>query len=283
MIDETLQDQAALHALGMLEGDEALAFQAALKGNAELQAMVDEIAEAAAAVTHALPATKAPPEVLPRLLAQIRAEPMHAPAGRMAETDFSANWMPWALAASIALAATVGYFSGAKVTGVQSRAEVARLRSRSEQAESERERLTTIITTLKDERVAMEKRVENLRQRDALSQVQIATLKVQATALAKAYANVAAYVVWDAAGQNGVMRFDKLPPAGANKDYQMWIIDPRYSDPVSAGIFTTGAGGELNVNFKPTRPIALARNFAVSVEPKGGSAKPGGPIVLLSN
>ena len=32
MIDETQQDQAALHALGMLEGDEAAAFRAALPG-----------------------------------------------------------------------------------------------------------------------------------------------------------------------------------------------------------------------------------------------------------
>ena len=49
MIDETLQDQAALHALGMLQGEEAATFKTALAGNAELQTMVDEIAEAAGA------------------------------------------------------------------------------------------------------------------------------------------------------------------------------------------------------------------------------------------
>ena len=281
MIDETLQDQAALHALGMLEGEEASAFQAALKGNAELQAIVDDITEAAAALSHALPSTKAPPEVLPRLLAQIGAEQMAAPVARVPDTE--AQWMPWAIAASIALSGLTGYFSGAKVQSVNTRSHLRELNRQIEQADTEKKRLGTVIAGLKDERVAMQKRVDDLRQRDALSQVQIATLKVQATALAKAYANVAAYVVWDATAQNGVMRFDKLPPAGANKDYQMWIIDPRYDAPVSAGIFTAGTGGELNVNFKPTRPIALARNFAISVEPKGGSAKPGGPIVLLSN
>ena len=283
MIDETLQDQAALHALGMLEGGEASAFQAALKGSAELQAMVDEITAAAAALSHALPATKAPPEVLPRLLAQIGAEQMAAPVARMPDSEAPARWMPWAIAASIALSGLTGFFSGAKVQSVNARLELRDLQRQIEQADTEKKRLGTVIAGLKDERVAMQKRVDDLRQRDALSQVQIATLKVQATALAKAYANVAAYVVWDATAQNGVMRFDKLPPAGANKDYQMWIIDPRYDAPVSAGIFTAGTGGELNVNFKPTRPIALAQNFAISVEPKGGSAKPGGPIVLLSN
>ena len=283
MIDETLQDQAALHALGLLEGGEAAAFQAALAGQAELQTMVNELADAAASIAHALPAAQAPTEVLPRLLAQIRAERLHgaAPQAQVAETE--AGWMPWAVAASIALAAAVGFLSGAKVSAVRSDVELARLRSQIDQADTERLRLATIIAALKEERVAMEKRVDALRTRDAISQVQIATLKVQATALARAYAEVAAYVVWDANGQNGVMRFDRLPPAGVNKDYQMWIIDPRYDAPVSAGIFSAGTGGELEVKFKPTRPIALAGKFALSVEQRGGSAKPQGPIVLMSN
>ena len=281
MIDETLQDQAALHALGMLQGEEASAFQAALKGNAELQMMVDEIAESAAALAHALPCAKAPPDILPRLLAQMRAERLPAPAAQAAETE--ANWMPWALAASIALAATIGFFSGAKVNGVRSGEKIARQRAQIEDADAEQKRLASIIAALKEERVAMEKRVESLRQRDALSQVQIATLKAQAGALAKAYANVVAYAVWDANRQTGEMRFDKLPSAGANKDYQMWIIDPRYDAPVSAGIFSADLSGQTTANLNPSRPIALAKNFAVSVEKKGGSVKPSEFIVLMSN
>jgi len=284
MIDETLQDQAALYALGMLEGEEAAAFQAALKGNVELQPMVDEIAESAASITHALPSTKAPPDVLPRLLAQIRAERLTAPtAPRVSETDASASWMPWALAASIAVAATIGFFSGARVNGVRSGEQIARLRSQNVQAEAERNRLTSIIDALKDERVAIGKRVDDLRQRDAISQVQIATLKVQATRLAKTYANMAAYVVWDANGQSGEMRFDKLPPAGPGKDYQMWVIDPRYDAPVSAGVFSADIGRETTASVKPSRPIALAKNFAVSIEQKGGAATPSDLIILMSD
>ena len=283
MIDETLQDQAALHALGMLPAEEAAAFKAALAGMPELQAMADEIAEAAAAITHAFPHTKAPPEVLPRLLAEIRAEREHAIAPHAQATAPGWNWMPWAVAASVGIAAGIGFFVGSSIQSVVSRDKIAVLQSQIHESDAERERLSSINEALKDERAALEKRVADLRQRDAISQVQIATLKVQATALAKAYANVAAYVVWDANGQNGVMRFDKLPPAGPGKDYQMWIIDPRYDAPVSAGIFSAGSGGELKVDFKPSRPIALAKNFALSVEQKGGSAKPNGPIVLLSN
>jgi len=279
MIDETLQDQAALHALGMLQGEEAAAFQAALASQPELQAMVDEIAETAAAITHALPAAKAPTEVLPRLLTRIRSERMHSAPGQPRTAESGGNWMPWALAASIAVAATVGFLAGAKVASGNSEERISRLNSQIELADAERQRLAAIVAALKDERVSLEKRVDDLRRRDVISQVQIATLKVQV----KAYAKVAALVIWDATAQQGLMRFDGLPAAAADKDYQMWVIDPRYDAPVSAGIFTAGTAGELDVRFKPTQPIALANKFAVSVEKKGGSAKPLGQIVLMSN
>lgn len=279
MIDETLQDQAALHALGMLAGEEAAAFRAALAKDPELQALVDDSAEAAASLTHALPGAKAPSEVLHRLLTQIRSERMHgaAPRAKAATTEW--NWMPWALAASIATAAIVGVLAGAKVATFNAQERIANLDAQIEQADAERERLVKLVADLKVERTAMEKRIADLRQRDALSQVKIATLKVQL----KAYAQVIAVAVWDAAAQQGVMRFDNLPAAAADRDYQMWIIDPRYDAPVSAGIFTAGTGGGMEVKFKPDRPIALADKFAVSVERKGGAATPLGPIFLMSN
>ena len=283
MIDETLQDQAALHALGMLHGVEATAFQAALVATPELQRMVNEIAETAAAITRALPAANAPSEILPRLLTQIRSERMHGPVSPAQAESAGFNWMPWALAASIAIAAGAGFLAGAKVTSVNSAERITQLSSKMERGDAEQQRLAAIIAALNEERVAMEKRVSDLRQRDAIFQVRIATLKVQKTALEKAYANVAAFVIWDASGQNGVMRFDKLPQAAAGKVYQMWAIDPRYQAPVSAGVFSAEPGREFDVKFKPTREIATAGKFAVSIEQPGGAASPLGPIVLMSN
>ena len=277
MIDETLQDQAALHALGMLQGVEATAFQAALVATPELQRMVDEIAEAAAAITRGLPAAKAPSEILPRLLTQIRSERMHGPASPARAESAGFDWMPWALAASIATAAGAGFLAGAKVAAVNSAGRITQLSSQLERADAEQQRLAAIIAALNVERVAMAKR-------DAISQVRIATLKVQKTALEKAYANVAAFVIWDASGQNGVMRFDKMPQAAAGKVYQMWVIDPSQpTAPVSAGVFSADVGREFDVKFKPSREIARAGNFAVSIEQPGGSASPLGPIVLMSN
>ena len=279
MIDEPQQDQAALHALESLSGPEAAAFRVALAASPELQTFTDELADAAASLTDALPAAKAPAEILPRLLAQIRAGRRHtAPPREQAAAAF-ATWLPWALAAGIAIGATAGFITGAKIASAKSQRQIAELTSKTAGAELERQRLVELNGTLKEERGVLEKRIRDLRTKDALAQWQIATLRSQN----KAYAKVLAVAVWDASGQQGKVRFENLPPPAADQDYQMWIIDPRYPAPVSAGIFATGTGPTVDVAFKPRQPIALADKFAVSLERKGGSASPQGPIVLMSN
>ena len=278
MIDETQQDQAALHALGMLEGDEAAAFRAALAGGPELQALADDLGEAAASLVHALPAAKAPPEILQRLLTQIRAERMHGTDPRAYATVPHTNWQPLALAAGIAIAATLGFLAGTKIDASKSRGQISRLTSEIVEKESERQRLESLTVQLKDERGILEKRINDLRQKDALAQLRIATLRSQI----KAYAKVIAVAVWDASAQQGLVRFDNLPVAAADKDYQLWVIDPRYPAPVSAGVFAGGSGG-VDVKFRPDQPIARADKFAVSLERKGGTTGLPTTVVLMSN
>ena len=279
MIDETQQDQAALHALGLLGGDEAATFRAALAAGPELQTLTADLGEAAAALVHALPVAKAPPEILTRLLTQIRTERMHAPVPRVHTTVPHTNWQPLALAAGIAIAATLGFLAGMKISGARSQGQIAGLTAQIAQTESERQRLASLNTQLKEERGILEKRVNDLRQRDDLSQLQIATLKSQI----KVYAKVVAVAVWDASGQQGIVQFDNLPAAAANQDYQMWVIDPRYPAPVSAGVIdTSGGAGGTGVRFKPDQPIALAKNFAVSLERKGGSSGLPTTVIMMS-
>ena len=59
--------------------------------------------------------------------------------------------------------------------------------------------------------------------------------------------------------------------------------DPKSAAPVSAGIFPSEGRGEFDAAIKPSRPIALADKFAVSLEPKNEFASPRGPIFLMSN
>jgi len=280
MIDETLQDQATLYALGMLSDAEATEFRAAANRDPELQAFVDEITESAASLVRALPPMPPPQNSLPQLLARLRGERTTTAAPVTIASGIS--WLPWALAAVFTLAAGLLWFRSfetrQQIAQLEKERSVltvtnAKLTAENATLAATREQLTGQIATLTTQ-------IRDLQTRDSLSQLKIAAL----TSKVQAYQKVVAVAAWDAGRQQGVVRFDNLPPSAAGKDYQMWVIDPKYPAPVSAGVFDAGRGGVLNLPFKADKPITSADKFAVSVEPKGGSPTPTqGQIVLISN
>jgi anti-sigma-K factor RskA len=119
--------------------------------------------------------------------------------------------------------------------------------------------------------------IAKLEQRDLLSRIRIAALQSQVDA----YAKTSAIVVWNPDQQNGVLQFERLPALPANQDYQMWVIDPKQPQPVSAGLVPKGIDQERRVTFWPAKPVGASPKFAVSIEPAGGSATPRGQIVLV--
>ena len=137
---------------------------------------------------------------------------------------------------------------------------------------TERAELTKEAAALRAEALA-------LRTRDAFSKMKIAML----TAQDEAYAKGAAVVVWDAEKQRGVITFTNIPRAAEDRDYQLWIIDPKYPQPVSAGVVRVGEDGRARVAFAPEHSIRSADKFAISIEPAGGAPAPGGPVILRGN
>jgi anti-sigma-K factor RskA len=121
------------------------------------------------------------------------------------------------------------------------------------------------------------KEIAKLEQQDVLSRIRIAALQSQVAA----YAKTSAIVVWNPDHQNGVLQFERLPALPANQDYQMWVIDPKQPQPVSAGLVPKSMDQERHVTFWPTKPVGASPKFAVSIEPAGGSSAPRGPIVLV--
>ncbi|QYM79377.1 anti-sigma factor [Horticoccus luteus] len=110
----------------------------------------------------------------------------------------------------------------------------------------------------------------------SLARLQVATLAPSAQGPAKGSAAVA----WDQAQQRGVITVENLPDAGAGHDYQLWVIDPSYKVPVSAGVLAV-TDGKAQSEFSTAKVIAAAQKFAISLEPKGGSATPTGAIVMI--
>jgi len=71
-----------------------------------------------------------------------------------------------------------------------------------------------------------------------------------------------------------------LPAAPSDHVYQLWLV-PAEGSPISAGIFQANGKGEASVLLPALPAGAVAKAFAVTVEPAGGVSQPTGPKVLL--
>jgi anti-sigma-K factor RskA len=122
-----------------------------------------------------------------------------------------------------------------------------------------------------------QKELTELKEKDRLAQIKIATLKAQVAA----FQQTNAIVVWDPDQRRGVLQLEKLPPPAHGKDYQLWVIDSKKPQPVSAGVLSVPNNGLIRTSFQPTAPVESAAAFAISVEKRGGSMKPEGQIILV--
>jgi anti-sigma-K factor RskA len=282
MIDDVLQTQAALYALGALPAGEATAFRAKLFENPELAALVSEYEAAAAGLAEIAPRRTPPPYLRENILAAV-ASPK--PAERA-----PAPWLPWALAAAFAAAAGVLWLRGdklsadsqdllAKKAGLDRAMQSANADiSQKTQALAElRKQIATLQTadTARARRIAdLEKLVAELETRSAVAETQVATLtsKLDATYLAS--------IAWDGRSQEGVLHVRRLPATAQNQDYQLWVVDPEYKLPVSAGVFKVQPDGSATLHFSPVQRVRTAAGFAITLERAGGVPKAEGPVML---
>jgi hypothetical protein len=184
-------------------------------------------------------------------------------------------WLPWIAAGGFALLA--GFLSQAYFAA---RSEMIALREQGALAAIES---TGLQQRIEAERILSARRLADLRaelpEQGGLARLMFAPL-VSAPGFA---APALAIVVWNPVRSEGEFVAANLPPPAPDKDYQLWIMDPGYPDPVGAGILTVGTTvGDVRIPFKPDRPVATAARFAVSLERKGGMPRAEGPIILSS-
>ena len=101
MIPEEQQDQAALYALGLLEPDEAAAFESQLSANAELRDMTRELREAAGSVAFTAPLRTPPASLKERIMREIANEAAERKVVPLQRRPL--GWVPWAIAAALAI------------------------------------------------------------------------------------------------------------------------------------------------------------------------------------
>lgn len=304
MNDDRAEELIAPYALDLLEGAEKAEFEAALERDPALRRQAAEWREAAAALAYTAPAAEPPAALRARILQSAglaadsdagSAEAVPPARRRLSLLAFPAL-LPWAAAACFALAAAwtgrmyVEARSEAALLHDQERLADLELRSARNQLEAERIvsrrelatsqlRLTQAGRRLADSERRIASLTHELQSESDLAQFKISVL---ASMLGNS-SQALAVAVWNPARQEGVLSVSKLPAAAENKDYQLWVIDPGYPAPVSGGVFTVDpATGETRVNFHAEKRIKSASKFAVSLERKGGSPAPAGPIILVS-
>lgn len=256
MIEEPKQDLLVQYLLNELDSATAERIRAELESDAELRDFVRETEDAFASIAHAAP-PMAPPAGLPQRILELE---RNTPGISATPPRSKIIWLvlPWALAACLAIACIV--------LGL----ERSRLQKDVEQVGQQ-------LLALQQKNARVEEELAMLQKKNSLAEVKIATLKAQVAA----YATASAVVVWDKDQKNGVLQLEKLPPPAPGKDYQLWVIDPKIAQPVSAGILAVPNDGLIRATFHPASPIESAAAFAISVEKAGGASKPEGQIILV--
>lgn len=296
---ERHEDLAALAALDLLTPAEQAEFTAALAEHPELAAIAASLRSTAAELAHTAPAAEPPADLKIRLLKTIAGDARPVPAS-VAQSPRSTilpfpTWIGFATAACFACLAAYfaqAYFNQSALNSAfRDQQNLADLSLRSTKNQLAAERLiaqreladaakragdtAALITTL-ESRLAETK--QQLFAQGTLADYKIATL----ASLLGNSPQAVAVAIWNPASQEGVLTVQKLPALAADKDYQLWVIDPQYSIPVDGGVFkvdpTTGEG---RLVFHPNRPVQTVAKFAVSLERKGGVPKAEGPMVLI--
>ena len=80
-----------------------------------------------------------------------------------------------------------------------------------------------------------------------------------------------------------MLTVENLPPLPPERDYQLWLFDPKILSPISAGVFRTDERGKVSYQYKSSASLESVEKLAVSIERKGGVPLPQGKVVLVSN
>lgn len=271
MSPEEREELASLYVLGVLEGSELAAFERELVADPELATLVAELEKASTLLATSVPQHPAPDGLRHSVLQKISGGRTSADTPR-----FSFGWLPWAIAAGLTVSCALLWNDKSRLSSEIGTLEKENqtLSLRIAGLDAERVRLETRVSTLESERNKLQVRVASLEARDPLREIQPIMLAAQAGA--PTGAEVVA--LWDPQRQEGALHIARLPAPGPGKDYQLWIITPESKQPLDAGVIPHTSECQP---FSTAQPLVQLAALAISVEPKGGSATPQGPVIYL--
>jgi anti-sigma-K factor RskA len=253
--DARLEQAADVYALGALDGQELVEFEAHLAtGCATCADRLRETREALAAMPRSLPPVPPPPALRARVLERIDAQ---RPAARgpvpLRPERRRGRVLWWTGGAGLAAAAALLLIVNAQLSST--RREIRGLQDRvaSLQAElADRERTLGFLSD------------PNVRY------VSLAGLKASPEANA--------WLLWNPTTRQGLLLARGLPAPPAGHAYELWGLAG--SQPVPAGVFGVDAAGRALLRLPVLPPDRTFDAFAVTLEPAGGVPQPTGPMHL---
>ncbi|MCI0547378.1 MAG: anti-sigma factor [Candidatus Rokubacteria bacterium] len=261
---DEITELAAVYALGALDGDDRVRFEALLTaGHPDAVRALRDFEESLIQIAGDL-REPAPPALKQRLMAGLGEEARRVPP----PVERRALPPPrrrsfWGVAVAGAIAAGLA----AIVVGVWvSRVYEQRLEALAREAQ-------TVRADLEKQQAAL-----------ASQQAVIAMLKDPATQVVplgglEASPESRGRMLWHG-GSGGLFVAAGLPPAPEGKIYQLWAIAGQ-NPPVSAGVFAPDPNGVANLDVPPLPGLDRVDAFAVTLEPAGGVPAPTGPMFLL--
>lgn len=294
-MDKRYEELAALNALEMLESDEKRALAGAGLSDKDLRALEDELRLLGAELGLLVSPVAPPADTKKRIRAAIRAQGGGLLSSLSPGMIFAI--LGWLLAAAAAVAA--GYLATDRArlsqeldAASKAIAQVVPAANASKgKALTLEEELNKLRQDMDQKAQALNGQIEALRKSEGEAKDQVTKLLAEAEVAKKKnseidwkistltteiweYRRGIMTAVWDRLRGHGVLVLEKMTRLQTDQDYQLWVVSPGQTVPVSAGVIAVDDKGAFKGAFKTASPVLGDVKFLLTVEKKGGAESP---------